>query len=808
MAGRGYEKEVESGYGAIHIEPEIEGRTRRGQRRVFGRLKWLKQLTHAFFFLLTLSLLLFAFSNGPAMYSHYKVLSVQLNDILDGNYNRLLAGPDTSPRLSQYRENSDSPPEPLVLTSFSSSLWEVRYPVMYEDIPEDLKKAILATEDRSFFSHNGFDLRGITRAMLVNLRYGQVVQGGSTLTQQLVKTLIGRTEREYSAKFLELILALGVDWLFSKEEIIEAYCNSVYLGRIGPFALHGFQAAARHLLQKELSELSAADCALLAGLIRSPNPLSPLRHPRKAIARAETVLNQMQTMSGKEYNGSYSLTYLESDSPELLPNAWYYQQVDREFTELLGKKESERKYDIFLALDPQLQRRAQLHMNLRLKELAQGKGAGKEELQAGLAALDMDSGGVQALIGGKDYRQSQFNRAVDAKRQIGSLVKPFIYLSAMEKVQDVADYESQLVDDLPIAQKINGRYWRPANYDKKYLGTISWRRALAESRNTPAVRVGYLAGLDSVRTTLMDLGINERPPRVPALFLGAVESSPLKMAAAYRAIGDGGNYQMPYFIEKISCGQKIVHKAQGARQILQPSHTRSMVSMLQAVMTEGTGRSVRRYALKTPVAGKTGTSNDLKDGWFAGFSSDMAMAVWVGRDSSGKMGYTGAGSALPIWAGLMKSGSSQTFFKANKAVVQSSEEQGGAMAGVKPEVTLIKREKQKTIVQQGIASAPLPVKKPDLPGKLITALSVVKHGASSDDHTAPTSNAVAATIKESKGKKSKIVTAAPVVAAVEEMAPDRDPIVPDETLAASMVAKKKRWHRRTPLRNQSYRYFE
>lgn len=714
----------EKSYGTIAIATERRTIAKKG--KTVSYFKFLRTCVRCSLFLLVVGFVALASHSGPDMYSKYQGLSQSMQRVLDGKFHLLKGGElvvrqgdklnaeELKERLQslQYtRSNQPSPdtghfifsdnsiifsPHSLkdsktvridfaggivqlitsagsgqivqkvalgrpVLTSFEKSIWEVRYPVN-NALPAPLKEAIVATEDRSFFTHHGIDVKGIGRAAMVNIRKGSVVQGGSTITQQLVKTLVGRTGRDFGAKIEEVVLAVAIDFFYTKEEILQAYCNTIYMGRVGPFALHGMQAAARHLLQKDITELQSKDCALLAGLIRSPNYLSPLRHPERAIARANIVLRQMQEVGGVAEPlllEPYSLVYLDQKSPELIPLSWYYQQVQKELKPFMQDSLRE-TLTIETGLDPYLQQDAQLQMNQQLAELEKRKGLRAGQLQSGLAAVDVESGRVRALIGGRDYNRSQFNRAVDANRQIGSLVKPFVYMTAMAALPDGVLYQAQQVDDLPLTRRISGKYWRPGNYDHKYLGRMSWRKALALSRNTPAVRVGESVGVEPVRQTLMQLGINRSPGKGPAIFLGAVESSPLRMAAAYRSIGAEGDFVKPFFIEKILDGDAVVYKTTNGKKLFEKKQTEAMASILGAVMTEGTGKSVNKYKLRATVAGKTGTSNDLNDGWFAGFSSDLVMAVWVGRDSNSKMGYTGATSALPIWAKLMQNFGGET----------------------------------------------------------------------------------------------------------------------------------------------------
>jgi penicillin-binding protein 1B len=537
-----------------------------------------------------------------------------------------------------------------LLTAFTDSLWEVRYPLSFAEIPESLKQAITATEDTGFFSHPGVDLRGIARAAFINLCHGRVVQGGSTITQQLVKSLLHRSEREFAAKLEEAVLALLVEMVYTKEEIFTAYCNTIYLGRIGPFAVHGMAAAARHLLGKEVQALTPGDCALLAGLIRSPNPLSPLRHPEAAISRAKVVLDRMGELGMLAEPASLpplSTAAHDSDNA-LLARSWYYATIEKEVARAL-KKRPRSGQNFALALNLRLQETGQQALRDHLATLEKRSRLPEDNLQAALVAVDVETGGVRALIGGRNFTKNSFNRALYAERQIGSLVKPFVYLAAMESLLEddhsLTPLHLMPVADSPLARTVGGKVWRPANFDHRYLGLMSWREALVTSRNIPAVRIGEQAGLQRVASLLRGLGISEVDAPSPALFLGAVESTPFKIAAAYRSLAAEGRYIRPFFLDQA---------AAEANQLVDPMPAAVITDMLQGVLTKGTGKGAARYGIQTPVAGKTGTSSDLRDGWFAGYSPRLAIAVWVGRDQSQPIGFTGAAAALPIWATLMK----------------------------------------------------------------------------------------------------------------------------------------------------------
>lgn len=572
-----------------------------------------------------------------------------------------------------------------LLTAFRESIWELRYPLSYAGLPQDLVNGLLAAEDTSFFRHPGIDPRGIARAAWVNFRQGRVVQGGSTITQQLVKSLQGRSERELELKMREALVAMLIEFFFSKEEILAAYCNSVYMGRIGPFALHGMVAAARHLLGKELAELSPLDCGVLAGLIRSPNRLSPLRHPDEALQRAEQVLNRMEHLELLTENVTLRNPDRDDAAIEgLLARAWYYEATEQEIDRLLAKRQSwlGGPVTVLLGMDPQLQARAQQLLRDRLNTIepdSDGRPA-----QGAVVCQSVEDGSVRALVGGDDFRRSRFNRAHRARRQVGSLVKPFVYLAAMAAAPDGPAFGERLVADTPLALRVGRRIWRPQNYDHRFLGTISWHRGLITSRNVPAVRIGEQAGVARVGDLLGRVGLETGDAPQPSIYLGALEATPLQVAAAYRSIAAGGEYRSPLLIEGWHQGRRSRSLVAGGTMVLDAGHCASMTTMLADVLTEGTGRAARRYQLGRGMAGKTGTSSALRDGWFAGYSPELVTVVWLGRDT-GELGLAGATAALPVWGPLMHDWGGNTAFAAPARVLLARSGPDRANGPARPE---------------------------------------------------------------------------------------------------------------------------
>lgn len=549
--------------------------------------------------------------------------------------------------------------EPLVLTSFLQRIWEIRVPKTYRQIPSDLINAVLATEDQRYFQHPGIDTAGILRAAWVNFRAGRVIQGGSTITQQVVKILLKRKERTLEKKYTEALLALALERKYSKEELLGVYLNNVYLGQAAPFEIRGVGAAAEYILGKDLESLDLAECALLGGLIRSPNSASPLRNPKSAARRTNTVLRQMARMGDSLAAGTSVGKRMQRIRHQTLlyQQSWFFDQLERELTNkrILPADISNGRLVIHTTLDPWMQAAAYRKMRSEIARLADRKKISRGRLQGAITIMDPADGGVVALVGGSDYLKYPYNRAVRANRQIGSLVKPFIYLTALGGTGIHGRItQATIINDRPHKFTINGSRWKPHNYDHKYKGNITVRRALVESRNIPAILVGRKVGLKHIVALVQQLHINDNPPRVPALLLGALESTPLRMAAAYSAIANGGSRVWPHLVEQVEKAGKILWSAPAPEPILAPGPCFVVTDMLQEVMVTGTARRSGKMGFHQVAAGKTGTTNKLRDSWFAGFTPEMVTVCWVGRDDNKPARLTGSSGALPLWVATMK----------------------------------------------------------------------------------------------------------------------------------------------------------
>lgn len=543
------------------------------------------------------------------------------------------------------------------LTSYLDSIREVREVQSFSAIPDHLVQAVLIAEDNRFFDHPGVDFIGIGRAAVINLKNRAICQGGSTITQQLIKTFLQRNERTFSEKIVEAIMALHLEWLYSKEKIMETYLNNVYMGHVGPFSLQGVGAAARYYFGKDLEALQPGESAMLAVMIRSPNKLSPRNSNHHNLVRAVAVLQDMKQQGILPKGYMYDPFAVQDDvgkkeREKLLAMAWVYAECEREL----------RRYDsplmqapdgkmVEISIDPVEQDKAAVALEAHLEEL-EGRATDGVSLQGAVVMLEQQTGGIKAMVGGRDYLKSQFNRASMAARPVGSLVKPFVYLAAMEP--GIGFTPQTLLADTPLRLKLGKGVWRPHNFDNRYKGSVTLENALVTSRNIPAVRAGLKASVSRVAGLVKSVGINEKPQTYPSLFLGSCLSTPLRIAAAYGALAQGGKYVQPQLIDRVVVdGTVVVIRRPRLQQVLDSALCRTMTGMLEKVLTSGTGRSARRWGVGPEVAGKTGTTNGFRDAWFAGYSDDVTTVVWVGNDDNKSIKMTGAKAALPVWAQLM-----------------------------------------------------------------------------------------------------------------------------------------------------------
>tara|TARA_R110002110_G_C13470397_1_gene720540 strand:- start:19918 stop:22167 length:2250 start_codon:yes stop_codon:yes gene_type:complete len=545
--------------------------------------------------------------------------------------------------------------DPVLIGGIYPTHGEDRILVRLEDVPQTLRQGLLAVEDQRFYSHWGFSVTGIARAALSNFRSGQVVAGGSTITQQLVKNYYLTPERTIVRKVTEVLMAVLLELHYSKDEILENYVNEIYLGQEGPRAVHGFALAARHYFDTPLSQLGLHQQALLIGMIKGPSLYNPLRNPQRALERRNVVLDVMaqEEVISAEHAMIARAMPLDLNSKASVRDTFpaYLDLVRRQ----LGQEYREEDLttlglSIFTAFDPILQRQVERSTTAMLEQLDNSG-----ELQSATVVTRFDSGEVAALVGGRKVRYAGFNRALDARRPAGSLLKPAVYLAALEQPGRFS-LATPISDTDVRVESAGGQVWEPRNFDRQSHGDVLLHQALANSYNLATARLGMELGLDVLVDMLRRLGLEGDVPEVPALTLGAGEYSPMDMAALYQTIAAGG-FRMP-----LRSIRDIVdaHGDSLRRYPLEYDRTVSLQAThllhyaLRAVVREGTGRGVYRYLpAGFEVAGKTGTTNDGRDSWFAGFSGDLLAVSWVGRDDNGATGLTGASGALKVWAHFM-----------------------------------------------------------------------------------------------------------------------------------------------------------
>ncbi|MDX2027604.1 MAG: PBP1A family penicillin-binding protein [Alphaproteobacteria bacterium] len=547
----------------------------------------------------------------------------------------------TLPDISQVTQ---APRRPAIRLEAEDGTVFARYGDLYgdhvtlNDVPACMPEAVISIEDRRFYSHFGIDMWGLFRAALRNITARHVVQGGSTITQQLAKNLFLSPERTFKRKVQEMILALWLERRYSKDQILIAYLNRVYLGA----GAYGVDAASRTYFSKPAHDMTLHECAIIAGLLRAPSRFSPARNPDQAMARSKTVLEAMQDegyITHQEKKAALAGSLLPEQKPNMGGDGRYFADwVADQIAPLI--EDSTQDVTVATTLDLKLQRQAEKHIDAILS-----KQNSRDVAQAALVTLGYD-GAVKAMVGGRDYRQSQFNRATQALRQPGSAFKPIVYLTALQ--------QGLTPDDIILDAPITLGKWSPENFDGKYRGPVTVREGLAQSLNTVAVRVFQQAGVDNVIATAQALGISSPLARDTALALGASEVTPLELTSAYASLAAGGRAITPYAIKEIRNRQgQIIYRHPDVTPpaTVSSGAVETLTGMMEEVVRSGTGR---RAAIGRPVAGKTGTSSDYRDAWFMGFTGNYTTGVWLGNDDNHPMQKI-VGGSLPaqLWHDYM-----------------------------------------------------------------------------------------------------------------------------------------------------------
>ncbi|OOZ37750.1 penicillin-binding protein 1B [Solemya velesiana gill symbiont] len=539
---------------------------------------------------------------------------------------------------------------------------EDRVLVQRKDLPDLLVKALLAVEDRDFYRHHGVNPKAIARAVWVNMRAGGVVQGGSTLTQQLVKNFYLTRERSLWRKLNEAVMALLLDAYYEKDDILGAYANEIYLGQDGQRAIHGFGLASHFYFNRHLKELDLPKLALLVAMVKGPSYYDPRRHPERALKRRNLVLQLLADQGAitaarakKASAASLGVTSMEGKGRGSYPAfmGLVRRQLHRDYREEDLNSEGLR---IFTTLDPWIQKHAEEAVAGSLKRLENRHKLPAKKLEGAAVVLDSQNGEILGVVGGRKSRYSGFNRALDAVRPVGSLVKPAVYLAALMDSQKYT-LISQLDDSRFTVRGGDGKGWSPRNYDRQSHGEVPLHQALAHSYNLSTVRLGLDIGLGEVLDVLAELGISRPIDPVPALLLGAVSLSPLEVAQLYQSFAAGGFHSPLRAIREVQAadGQPLQRYPLTVHQAVPEGPVYLLNRNLQEVVRSGTGKGLSAYLpQRFNIAGKTGTTDKLRDSWFAGFSGDRVAVVWVGRDDNKPAGLTGSSGALQVWGDMMR----------------------------------------------------------------------------------------------------------------------------------------------------------
>ena len=538
---------------------------------------------------------------------------------------------------------------------------EDRVLLRLEDVPAAFLAILLEVEDQRFHQHFGIDPLAIARAAWANLRAGHTVQGGSTLTQQLAKNFFLSSERTFTRKLNEALIALLLERRYSKPELLEGYLNEVYLGQQGAHAIHGFGRAARHYFGRRLADLDLDEMALLAGMVRGPSYYDPRRHPERAKRRRNRVIDRLEAQG---IAGPKAAARARSEplgvTPRPPPASAQFpafvdlvrRQLRRDYSGRVLRSEGLR---IFTTLDPTIQRASEAAVDQSMPLLARRSRLSRSELQAAVAVTDAQSGEVLSIVGGSDPRQPGFNRALDAVRPVGSVVKPAVYLAALT---DSQFHLASFVRDDPVQVDGPRGPWRPRNYDGRSHGAVLLRDALVHSYNLATVRIGLDIGLERVRDTIRALGVSRPFASWPAMLLGTVELAPIEVNAMYQSLATGGLRQPLRAIRSVTDehGRSLGRYSKRSTRVADSNAVFLVTHALRGVLSEGTGRRARELLGRGQVlAGKTGTTDGLRDSWFAGYGADRVAVVWIGRDDNRSVNLSGSNGALEVWARLMHS---------------------------------------------------------------------------------------------------------------------------------------------------------
>jgi penicillin-binding protein 1B len=556
--------------------------------------------------------------------------------------------------------------EPQLISGLRGASRQVREWVSYDDLSPRFLDILLAIEDRRFFSHPGIDPIAVGRAVWTNVTRGTVIQGGSTITQQLAKNLFYSPQRTFGRKVKESIAALVLEAKYRKQAILESYANEIYLGQVGSVSIYGVGEAAHRYFGKRVDALSLEEAALLVGMIKGPNTYSPLRNAALAKQRRDVVLGRLheQGLIGDEVWTQAVKTPVQVMPPQdtLADAPFFVDYLLRQVEEATGAPlpDGVRAYT---TLDPVLQRLATHTLESELTKLETAYPALKGHpsvVQGALVALDPKTGGILAMVGSRDYRASQFNRAVQAKRQPGSLFKPLVYLAALEARRELAGGQpitaaTSIVDE-PVTFESGAGHWAPQNYDHKFHGTVSLRTALEQSLNIPAVKIAQVVGTKRILRVAEKLGIRSPLADNLSIALGTSAVSLLEITSAFGALAHEGLIVSPTALQAVMTpeGDPAWHHTPARHQAVSPQAAYVMTSLLKGVVERGTAAKAKAMGLRGIVAGKTGTTDGYRDAWFVGYTPDVVVGAWVGFDDEEALHLTGAQAALPMWVEFVR----------------------------------------------------------------------------------------------------------------------------------------------------------
>lgn len=554
--------------------------------------------------------------------------------------------------------------EPELITSIFNNEMEDRLPVKLDAVPPVVYNAIISTEDKNFYAHKGLSIRGTLGALATDIRQHTLTHGGSTLTQQLVKNLYLSPARTWSRKIHEALMALLLELRYTKPEILEAYLNEIYLGQNGAVQIIGVEQASQVYFGKHVTYLTLPEAATLAGIVRSPNVNSPLNHPENAKSRRDTVLKLMLEqgmIKQDQYDAALASPLSVTRFPKTSRSAPFFvdlvmKQLRETYPETQLKTEGLR---IFTTLDTVMQRSAEQALDAGIDGLNKKYSYLRKSpvpLEGVIVTIQPGTGYVKALVGGRNYSKTQFNRAIQAKRQPGSLFKPFVYVAAMDPAREHnALTAATVLDDSPISVRTGNAVWQPQNYDLKFHGHVTVREALAHSYNIPAVRAAIDAGVPNVVKEASAIGIQSRLEPYPSIALGAFEVTPLEIAYAYSAFANLGVKAEPISILAVATrdGKLLESREVKMRRVAPANICYVMNDVLKDVLNYGSGGKVRQLGFERAFAGKTGTTSNYRDAWFIGYSPRILSLVWVGFDDGHSVRLAGGDACVPIWTAHM-----------------------------------------------------------------------------------------------------------------------------------------------------------